>query len=157
MDRKTDQGAGRESVLDYPETPRVEESPLHVEVFFNNILIADSSQVKRVIEKGAPPVYYIPAEDVEMKYLSKSGKSSQCKWKGEAAYYNVRVHDREAEHAAWSYEDPSAGYGAIEGYLAFYSQPMQACYVDGELVERHPENSGDGWITPDIEGVFGND
>ncbi len=156
MNRKTDHGSGRESVLDYPETPRVEESPVHVEVFFNNILIADSSQVKRVIEKGTPPVYYIPAEDVEMKYLSKSGKSSQCMWKGEAAYYSVRVHDKEAEHAAWSYEDPKPGYGDIEGYLAFYSQPMQACYVDGELVESHPVNSGDGWITSEIDDVFGN-
>ncbi|HML94753.1 MAG TPA: DUF427 domain-containing protein [Thermodesulfobacteriota bacterium] len=140
---------GRESVLDYPETPRVEETPVHVEIFFNDVLIADSSEVKRVLEKGLPPVYYIPAEDVEMKYLSKSGKTSHCKWKGEASYYNVRVHDAEAVHSAWSYEDPKPGYGDISGYIAFYSEPMQACYVDGELVERHPPETG-GWLIPGI-------
>ena len=148
---------GRESVLDYPEKPRVEETPVHVEVFFNNILIADSSEVKRVVEKGTPPVYYVPVEDVEMKHFSKSGKTYHCKWKGEAAYYNIRVHDKEAEHAAWSYEDPNPGYGDIVGYLAFYSEPMQACYVDGELVERHPGKHEGGWITSDIEDVPGAD
>ena len=118
--------AGRESVLDYPEKPRVEETPVHVEVFFNNILIADSSEVKRVVEKGMPPVYYIPAEDVEMKYLSKSDKTYRCKWKGKAYYYNVRVHDTEAAHAAWSYTDPNPGYGDISGYVAFYTEPIKA-------------------------------
>ncbi len=144
----------RESVLDYPEKPRVEASPVHVEIFFNNILVADSSEVKRVVEKGMPPVYYVPAEDVEMKYLTKSGKTYRCKWKGEAAYYNIRVHDKEAANAAWSYEDPNPGYGDIVGYLAFYSEPMQACYVDGELITRHPKHGG-GWIIPGIEDVPG--
>ena len=156
MNRESEEG-GRESVLDYPEKPRVEETPVHVEVFFNNILIADSSEVKRVVEKGMPPVYYIPAEDVETKHLSKSGKTYRCKWKGEAYYYNVRVHDKEAAHAAWSYEDPNPGYGDIRGYLAFYSEPMQACYVDGELVERHPGKHGGGWITREIVDVSGAD
>jgi len=149
--------SGRESVLDYPEKPRVEETPVHVEVFFNNILVADSSGVKRVAEKGMPPVYYIPAEDVEMKYLSKSGRTSHCKWKGEASYYNLRVHDAEAVHAAWSYEDPKPDYGDISGYIAFYSEPMQACYVDGELIERHPGKHGGGWVTSGLEDVHGGD
>jgi uncharacterized protein (DUF427 family) len=157
MNKKGEEGIGRESVLDYPETPRVEAAPVHVEVFFNNILIADSSEVRRVVEKGMPPVYYIPSGDVEMKYLTKSGKTYRCKWKGVASYYNVRVHDTEAPNTAWSYEDPNPGYGDIRGYLAFYSEPMQACYVDGELVERHPGKRGGGWITSNIEDVPGGD
>jgi uncharacterized protein (DUF427 family) len=145
---------GQESVWDYPRPPRVEDTDRHVEVFFNDILIADSSSAKRVLETGSPPVYYIPREDIEMKYLVPSSRMTVCEWKGIAAYYSVSVHDRVADNGAWYYPDPAPGYESIKDYIAFYPQMMDACFVDGELVKAQPGKFYGGWITGDIAGPF---
>ncbi|MCI0454673.1 MAG: hypothetical protein L0Y68_06730, partial [Candidatus Dadabacteria bacterium] len=50
---------GQESVWDYPRPPRVEDSTKHIKVVFNNLIIADTRNVKRVLEKSSPPIYYI--------------------------------------------------------------------------------------------------
>ena len=155
MNRKlTVPGPGQESVWDYPRPPRVEDSGKHVEVFFNNILIADSTDSKRVLETSSPPVYYIPREDIEMKYLIPSGKMTVCEWKGRASYYTILVHGKRAENAAWYYPDPAPGYEAIKDYIAFYPQMMDACYLDGELVKAQAGRFYGGWITADIVGPF---
>jgi uncharacterized protein (DUF427 family) len=147
-------GPGQESVWDYPRPPRVEYSRKHVEVFFNNILIADSTDTVRVLETSSPPVYYIPREDIEMKYLIPSSKMTVCEWKGTAYYYTISVHDKRAENAAWHYPDPVPGYEAIKDHIAFYPQLMDACYLDGELVKAQPGRFYGGWITADIVGPF---
>jgi uncharacterized protein (DUF427 family) len=145
---------GQESVWDYPRPPRVERSGKHVEVFFNNVLIADSSDTLRVLETSSPPVYYIPRPDIEMKYLIPSSRMTVCEWKGAASYYTVTVYDKRAENAAWHYPDPAPGYEAIRDYIAFYPQMMDACYLDGELVKGQPGKFYGGWITRDIVGPF---
>ena len=145
---------GQESVWDYPRPPRVEDSGKHAEVFFNNILIADSTDSKRVLETSSPPVYYIPREDIEMKYLIPSGKMTVCEWKGRASYYTISVHGKRRENAAWYYPDPAPGYEAIKDYIAFYPQMMDACYLDGELVKAQAGRFYGGWITADIVGPF---
>jgi uncharacterized protein (DUF427 family) len=145
---------GQESVWDYPMPPRVEDSGKHVEVFFNNILIADSTDTKRVLETSSPPVYYIPREDIERKYLIPGGKMTVCEWKGRASYYTISVHDKRRENAAWCYPDSAPGYEAIRDYIAFYPQMMDACYLDGELVKAQAGRFYGGWITADIVGPF---
>ncbi len=147
-------GPGQESVWDYPRPPRIEDSPKHVEVFFNNVLIADSTDTKRVLETSSPPVYYIPREDIEIKYLIPTGRMTVCEWKGAATYYAVSVHDKRSENAAWCYPDPAPGYEGIRDYIAFYPQMMDACYLDGELVKGQAGRYYGGWITADIAGPF---
>ena len=79
MNRKRiEPGPGQESVWDYPRPPIVEDTEKHIEVFFNDLLIADSTNTKRVLETSSPPVYYIPTEDIEMKYFLKTDKHSLC-------------------------------------------------------------------------------
>lgn len=152
--KRIEPGPGQESVWDYPRPPRVERTGKHAEVFFNNILIADSSDALRVLETSSPPVYYLPVEDIEMKHLTRSDKKTVCEWKGVASYYNVEVHGRRAENAAWTYENPEPGYESIKGYVAFYAQLMDTCYVDGEIVKSQDGKFYGGWITLDIVGPF---
>jgi len=147
-------GPGQESVWDYPRPPALEPSKKHIEVFFNDILIADSTQVKRVIETSGPPVYYIPQADIEMKYLTQSEHNTFCEWKGIASYYDVTVHDKRAPNAAWYYPEPTPGFEALKDYVAFYAQLMDTCYVDGELVKPQYGTFYGGWITSDIVGPF---
>lgn len=152
--KRIEPAPGQESVWDYPRPPAVQDTGKHIEVFFNDILIADSTDAKRVLETASPPVYYIPPSDVEMRYLLKSDKTTFCEWKGEASYYTVSVHDKSAKDAAWFYPNPAPGYESIKNYIAFYPQLMDACYVDGEIVKPPPGKFYGGWITSDIAGPF---
>lgn len=147
-------GPGQESVWEYPRPPRVEDVSKHVQVVFNGVTIVDTCKAKRVLETSHPPVYYIPQADIQMEYLVEEVGSSFCEWKGQARYYTVAVGNRRAERAAWSYPDPRQNYAALKDHLAFYAGPMDACTVDGELIEPQPGGFYGGWITDDIVGPF---
>ncbi len=77
-----------------------------------------------------------------------------CEWKGTARYYSVRVGQRMAPDAAWSYPRPTPPFAPIAGYVAFYAGLMDACYVDDEQVVPQPGGFYGGWITKDIVGPF---
>jgi uncharacterized protein (DUF427 family) len=145
---------GQESVWDYPRPPRVEDTARHVQITFNGVLIADSRRARRVLETSHPPVYYIPPEDVQMQYLSRTGRSTTCEWKGQAGYYTVAVGDKRAENAAWFYPAPAPGYESLANYLAFYPSRMDRCTVDGEQVRAQEGDFYGGWITAEIVGPF---
>ena len=147
-------GPGQESVWDYPRPPRLEDSPKHIQVVFNGVIIADTHQAKRVLETSHPPVYYLPPTDIHSDYLIPSAQGSWCEWKGRAGYYTVAVGDRQAPNAAWFYPDPTPAFESIKDHVAFYPHLMEACYVNGELVQPQPGNFYGGWITSDIVGPF---
>lgn len=144
----------KDSVWNYPRPPRVERTSKRVRVIFNEEIIADSRQAMRVLETSHPPVYYIPPEDVRQEFLHHSPRRSWCEFKGSAQYWTVRVGDREAQNAAWSYPMPTPGYEAIHNHYAFYPHLMDACYVDEEKVIPQPGSFYGGWITSDLEGPF---
>jgi uncharacterized protein (DUF427 family) len=145
---------GQESVWDYPRPPRLEDSPRHIQVVFNDAIIADTRQAKRVLETSHPPVYYIPAKDVKMEYLRPTDQASWCEWKGRAAYYTITVGDRQVSNAAWYYPQPNSSFEPIKDHVAFYPSLMDACYVDGERVQAQVGDFYGGWITSDIVGPF---
>jgi hypothetical protein len=117
--------AGRESVWDYPRPPRLEACTKRIRVALGGKIIADTRRAVRVLETSHPPVYYIPPEDIRMKFLKDEAGSSFCEWKGQARYY-----------------------------IAFYAEKMDACTVDGERVRPQEGNFYGGWITGDIVGPF---
>lgn len=145
---------GQESVWDYPRPPRIEDTSKNIRVIFNGVVVAETYRAKRVLETSHPPVYYIPPEDIKMEYLVRASLTSFCEWKGRAAYYTLSVGDKQAENAAWYYPDPTPGFEAIKGHLAFYPHLMDACYVDGERVQAQAGGFYGGWITQDIVGPF---
>lgn len=149
--------SGQESVWDYPRPPRVELSPRHIRIMFNGIVLADSSRTWRVLETSHPPIYYIPPADIQMAHLTATRQQSFCEFKGMAAYYSVVVGDRRADNATWYYPQPSTGYEAIRGCVAFYAALMDACYVDDEQVTPQPGGFYGGWITSDVVGPFKGD
>ncbi len=143
-----------ESIRDYPRPPRIEDSPKKIKVVFNNVEIAESGRTKRILEKGHPPVYYIPQEDVKMKYLTPADNHTFCEWKGEASYYHLSVEEKKVRYACWYYPDPVREFISIKNYIAFYPQKMDACYIDDERVTPEPGKFYGGWITIDIVGPF---
>ncbi len=152
--RRIPPGPGQESVWDYPRPPRVEDSARHIQVIFNGMVIAETRRARRVLETSHPPVYYIPPDDIKMEHLAATDRATWCEWKGQAAYYTVSLGDKQVPNAAWCYPDPTPGYEAIKGYLAFYPHLMDACYVDGERVRAQAGGFYGGWVTNDIVGPF---
>lgn len=144
----------QESVWDYPRPPRLEEVTKHIRVIFNGITIAETQRAKRVLETSHPPVYYIPGEDIQLEHLVETTQKSWCEWKGWCLYYDVTVGDKYAKGGAWSYFQPVPDFALIKDYYCFYAGMMDACYVDGELVQPQPGGFYGGWITQDIVGPF---
>ena len=143
-----------ESVWDYPRPPRLEVSTRHLVVRHGGRMLADSSRNWRVLETSHPPVYYLPRDDVAAGVLEPSAKRTFCEYKGEASYWHLRVGDELLRDAAWSYQEPTAGFAAIAGAVAFYASRVDECTVDGERVTPQPGDFYGGWITADIVGPF---
>ena len=147
-------GPGQESVWDYPRPPRVEATSKRIRVMFGTLTIADSRRAFRVLETSHPPTYYLPPEDVWLDYLVAVEQRSLCEFKGMASHYSVSMGSRVSDCAAWYYPKPTRAFNAIKGYIAFYPNRVDACYVDDEKVRSQPGDFYGGWITSEIIGPF---
>jgi uncharacterized protein (DUF427 family) len=109
----------------------------------------------RVLETSQPPGYYLPAADVDFSVLQPSDSVTVCEWKGVASYWHLVVPGTDpVADVAWSYADPRPGFEAIAGYLAFYPQRVDACWVNDERVEPNDGSFYGGWITASVVGPF---
>ena len=152
-------GPGQESVWDYPRPPALVPDSRPVEVWAGTIRIAATTRAVRVLETAGPPTFYIQPDDVERAALVRASGSSFCEWKGRASYWSLRTPDGLVPDVAWSYEAPSVRFTAIAGYLAFYAQRVDECWVgpDPDHLERVMPNPGSfygGWITSKVVGPF---
>lgn len=149
MVQRIEPGPGQESVWDYPRPPALVASERLVEVRAGEVLVASTRAAYRVLETSHPPTWYLPPDSVAEGLLVPAEGSSWCEWKGRATYYDVSGRAR----AAWSYDDPTPGFVAIAGYLAFHPA-LLACSVDGERVRPQEGGFYAGWITDDVVGPF---
>ena len=98
----------------------VSPNPKRVRVSFNGHVVADTKRALTLREATLPPVQYVPREDADMSLLQRTDHKTHCPYKGDAAYYSIRVDSRTSENAVWTYEQPYAGVAEISGHLAFY-------------------------------------
>jgi uncharacterized protein (DUF427 family) len=98
----------------------IERNPRRVRVWFNGRMIAETSDALTLKEASLPAVFYIPREDADMAVFERTGHTTHCPYKGDASYFSVRVGDKLAENAVWSYETPFAAMKEIASRLAFY-------------------------------------
>lgn len=81
-------------------------------------------------EANYPPVAYMPREQVNMSMLERSAHTSWCPYKGEAAYFHIRMPNGDrVENAVWTYETPFPAVAAIEGALAVYPNKVDAIKI----------------------------
>ncbi len=69
--------------------------------------------------------WYFAPEVVKQDYLRVTDRSYTCPYKGVCYWIDLKSPTTRAQNIAWVYEDPKAGYSAIKGYIAFYSQNTQ--------------------------------
>jgi uncharacterized protein (DUF427 family) len=153
-DPMTTVGPETESVWDYPRPPRLEPVPERIRVVIDGVTIADTTRAYRVLETSHPPSYYLPPEDIRMDLVRPNDRTTACEWKGGAAYHDVVIGDREHPRVAWSYPDPSPGFEAITGYLAFYAGRVDEAWVGDERATPQDGGFYGGWITSRVTGPF---
>ena len=143
-----------ESVWDYPRPPRLEPVAVRLRVVLGGATLAETRAGYRVLETSHPPTYYFPPADVAPGTLGPPIRAGVCEWKGRAVLHDVAGGGAHAPRAAWAYPDPTPGFRAIAGYVAFYAGPMDACFVGDVRVEPQPGGFYGGWITPGLVGPF---
>jgi uncharacterized protein (DUF427 family) len=116
---------------------RWEPSPRRVRVLFAGETLVDSTHVMLLLEAGRLPVYYFPWADVHTEFLERISYTTVSPLKGTATYWTVRVGERIAEQAAWSYETPAPDGPDLAGYVAFYWNLMDAWYEEEERAFAH--------------------
>src|SRR5829696_3789487 len=123
-----------------PHTLYFEDCPKRVRAVFNGETVADSRRAKTMHETGHLPVYYFPWEDVRQDLLRRTEHTTQCPFKGDAAYWSVRVGDRVADNALWSYPEPIDSAPPLASYAAFYWHKMDKWLEEDEEVIGHPHD-----------------
>ena len=147
-------GPGQESVWDYPRPAVAEATTKLLQVYLGGELIAETRGGVRTLETSHPPTYYFPPGDVADGVLTPVPGSSLCEWKGQARYFDVTGGDVTARRAAWAYADPTPGFAALAGFVAFMPGDMDRCVVDGEVARPQEGGFYGGWITSDLAGPF---
>jgi uncharacterized protein (DUF427 family) len=91
-----------------------------VRVTVKGRVIAESSRALRLEEKGYPPVYYIPREDMDMSLLIRTTHYTYCPYKGDCTYYSIPIGGPRSEYAVWTYENPYEWVVSIREHMSFY-------------------------------------
>lgn len=113
------------------QKPRIDVVDLSetLEVLFNGVAVARSSQAKVLFEGSLPARYYVPAADVRMELLRPTATRTHCPWKGEANYFSIEVGGKKAEDAVWSYRSPILDMTKIAGLLSFYPERVDKLHL----------------------------
>jgi uncharacterized protein (DUF427 family) len=89
-------------------------------------LIADTREALILKEAAYPPVHYIPRKDVDMTQLEQTSHETYCPYKGDCTYYSIPAGGERSVNAIWTYEAPYPAVSKIRGYLAFYTDRVDA-------------------------------
>lgn len=114
---------------------RLEPSARRVRVKFGGEFIADTRNALLVWDNHYIPAYFFPPADVRREFLEPSGRGQ-----GERTTYRLKVNDRTAENAAWSYTNPSLEHAVLKDYVAFRFNKMDAWYEEEEEIFVHPRD-----------------
>ncbi len=146
---------GSESVWSYPRPPAVESCRREVRIELAGAELARSRAALRVLETSHPPTIYLPQRDARTELLFDSdARPTFCEFKGVANYLDARVGDRLVRTVAWTYREPTPGYEALAGHIAFYPGRVDAAWLDDERVKAQAGDFYGGWITNEVQGPF---
>ena len=118
----------------------VSDSQRRVRVVFGGETIADSKRMKLLREDGVLPVYYFPRADVRMELLAPTAHRVHCPYKGEASYWSLKVGNRAADRAVWSYAEPRPAAMGLRDHFAFEWDKMDGWYEEDEEIFKHPRD-----------------
>ena len=114
-----------------------EDFPRRIRARFAGETVVDSRRAKLLHEHGKLPILYFPEDEVRTDLLEPTDHRTHCPWKGDASYWTLRVGDREAANAVWSYPDPLPDAPPLRGYLALYWHAVDQWLEEDEELVGH--------------------
>jgi len=111
--------------------------PRRVRARFAGEVVLDSTRGALLHESNILPRLYVPFEDVRADLLERTDHSTHCPFKGDASYWSVRVGDRVAENAVWTYEEPIEEASWLRGLVSVYPERMDAWFDEDEEIRGH--------------------
>ena len=117
-----------------------EKAHKRVRAVFNGEVVADSDHARMLHETGHLPLYYFPYDDVNPEFLEETDHTTHCPFKGDAAYWTIKVGDREAENAVWGYPEPLEQSPWLSGYVSIYFDAMDRWLEEEEEISGHPRD-----------------
>ena len=121
------------TVSPYP-SGEFEPSPRWVRVYFNGELVAGSRNMMLLRDRDRLPVYFFPKEDVRIDYLAPGDPTTDSSPMGEPVNWHVRVADKVADNAAYSFLGGSDDGSEIKDYIAFRWNKMDAWFEEDDEV-----------------------
>lgn len=111
--------------------------PRRVRAVFADTAVVDTLHGMLLHETGELPQLYVPAIDVQGHLLERSEQTTRCPFKGDARYSSVRIGDRVAPDAVWSYPEPPHEARWLQGYQGIAFDAMDAWFDEDEQVYGH--------------------
>jgi len=111
-----------------------EPSPRRVRVYFNNQIIADSKEMMLLRETNTLPRYYFPKKDVRMDCLQPSKYVIPIDPKGEGIFWDVKVDDKIANNAAFTFRNPPGNSTKLDDYISFEWNKMDSWFEEDEEI-----------------------
>ena len=112
-----------------------EDDPRRIRALFARATVVDSRRVKLLHETGKLPLYHFPEADVRRDLLEPSGRTESSPLKGEARFWSMRVGERVAPDAAWSWSHPM-----LAGYVALEWSAMDEWFAEDDQLFGHPRD-----------------
>jgi class 3 adenylate cyclase/uncharacterized protein (DUF427 family) len=122
-----------------------------IRAVFRDQTVADSSRVLVMRETRLPAVFYFPRDDVRMELLAGTDRRTHCPFKGDAAYWTLKVGDAAVENAAWSYEDPYDEAWAVKEYIAFNWDAIDTWLADDRQIFEQPHDDAPAKSNPFVD------
>jgi uncharacterized protein (DUF427 family) len=108
--------------------------PRRVRARFAGEVVLDSTHGALLHESNILPRLYVPLQDVRADLLERTDHATHCPFKGDASYWSVRVGERVAENAVWTYEDPIPEASWLRGLVSVYPERMDTWLDEDEEV-----------------------
>jgi uncharacterized protein (DUF427 family) len=118
----------------------LERSPRRVRVVLGGVTVADSNEVLLLHPPGRTPTYLFPPRHVRTDWLEPSERRRSDAGMGDATYWHVRVGNRCANEAAYSWQRPPQSAAGIAGLIAFDWDSMDGVFEEDEEVFVHPRD-----------------
>ncbi len=100
--------------------------------------VADSTAIWLLHPPDKTPTYLFPREHVRAELFGPGDQRETDPAMGSPTYWTVRVGDREAPDAAYSYEQPPEAAAEVAGLVAFDWDSMDGVFEEDEEVFVHP-------------------
>lgn len=100
-------------------------------------VVLDTVRACLLHESNILPRLYVPLEDFDRDLLEPTDLTTHCPFKGDAAYYTVRVGDDVRENAVWAYPDPKPEAAWLAPFASLYWEQADAWYEEDERLLGH--------------------